>query len=132
MKALGIALLVCGAILQMIVYGGPLSDHFHSEYVKTPEAKANWAAILSASNKAERDRLEDERSQGFERHERPAVILGAIGTCISLLLGYFAALRGAQSPIWYYVLSGIVPGLLIFHGWKRVRPPKQVREGQDA
>jgi ABC-type Fe3+-siderophore transport system permease subunit len=126
MKALGIALLVCGAILQMLVYGGPLANHFQAEYVKTPEAKANAAAIWSASSKAERDRLADERQQAFDRHERPAVILGIIGTCISLLLGYFAASRGAQSPIWYYVLSGIGPGLLIFYGWKQLRPPKQV------
>jgi len=127
MKALGIAILLCGAFLQMLVVAGPLSSHYRNEYVKTPEMRANWEAIGRATPE-QRERMMKERSKLLQRAEPRAIIIGVIVTCISLGLGFLTAVRSFMPPVFYYFISGIVPGFVIYHGWRVFRRPSQLQQ----
>jgi hypothetical protein len=46
--------------------------------------------------------------------------IAALATLALIAIGYFAS-KQKQPPIWYFIISGILPGILLFAGWKLVR-----------
>ena len=44
----------------------------------------------------------------------------ALVTLALIVIGYFAS-KQKQPPVWYFVISGILPGILLFAGWRLFR-----------